>query len=461
MAVPTRISALTEATPINPTDQLLVARGSGVTGVSYKVQAKNIIAEQLKAINTPSIKLTFNGSVNTLSAEANVIPVNAGGTGLTTLPPNGHILIGNGTGYTINQITPGPGLGVTNGTGTILVEHLTHTNEVTGNTALTIVDNVVSNSKLSDVSSYTLKGRISTAAGDPEDLTPTQARTLLNVDNGANNYIHPAASWVVKPDLAGVNVISNLTIDLSGHPTDWTTRALGTMSIQPSTNVNITGGSIVDVNIQATTPLKVKSTPGTTTYAILGQFGGTGQGSLQLRDAVGNYCELAAGSSSLPAAGSPPIPFTGIIGNTNKDLLMDGNIGAKGVIRGYSGLEYHIPASGWTAAVSDLRCKNITSNYTQGLDDVIKLNPVKFKYKESIQPCPGTIERIGLIAQEVEKVFPNCVYTDKKTLDGKTQDLLHLHEKDFTYAFINAFKDLNSKYEQALKRIELLEAKIN
>lgn len=42
-----------------------------------------------------------------------------GGTGVSTVPTNGQLLIGNGTGYTVAALTAGTGMAVTNGSGTI------------------------------------------------------------------------------------------------------------------------------------------------------------------------------------------------------------------------------------------------------------------------------------------------------------------------------------------------------
>ena len=50
-----------------------------------------------------------------------ITPVINGGTGLGTIPTNGKLLIGNGTGYTLNTLTAGTGITVTNGAGTITV----------------------------------------------------------------------------------------------------------------------------------------------------------------------------------------------------------------------------------------------------------------------------------------------------------------------------------------------------
>tara|TARA_R110000868_G_scaffold2008_2_gene15825 strand:+ start:1819 stop:3447 length:1629 start_codon:yes stop_codon:yes gene_type:complete len=50
-----------------------------------------------------------------------ITPVINGGTGLSTIPINGQLLIGNGTGYTLNTLGFGAGISVTNGVGTIVV----------------------------------------------------------------------------------------------------------------------------------------------------------------------------------------------------------------------------------------------------------------------------------------------------------------------------------------------------
>ena len=73
-----------------------------------------------------------------------------------------------------------------------LVTNATHTGEVTGSTALTITNGAVTNAKLANVATSTLKGRVAATTGVVEDLTASQVRTLLNVADGANNYVHPA-----------------------------------------------------------------------------------------------------------------------------------------------------------------------------------------------------------------------------------------------------------------------------
>lgn len=54
-----------------------------------------------------------------------------GGTGITTIPTNGQLLIGNGTDYTLNTLTAGTGLTVANGAGSIAVS-ITNTGVASG-----------------------------------------------------------------------------------------------------------------------------------------------------------------------------------------------------------------------------------------------------------------------------------------------------------------------------------------
>lgn len=62
-----------------------------------------------------------------------------------------------------------------------------HTGDVTssGDGATTIANNAVTNAKAADMANATIKGRSTAGTGDPEDLSATQVRSLLNVADGA------------------------------------------------------------------------------------------------------------------------------------------------------------------------------------------------------------------------------------------------------------------------------------
>ena len=49
------------------------------------------------------------------------IPVSVGGTNLSSTPTVGQLLIGDGVGYTLNTLTPGPGINIANIAGVVTV----------------------------------------------------------------------------------------------------------------------------------------------------------------------------------------------------------------------------------------------------------------------------------------------------------------------------------------------------
>ena len=63
----------------------------------------------------------FYNIYNITGAGLGITPVINGGTGLGTIPTNGQLLIGNGSGYTLNTLGFGAGISVTNGGGTATV----------------------------------------------------------------------------------------------------------------------------------------------------------------------------------------------------------------------------------------------------------------------------------------------------------------------------------------------------
>lgn len=67
---------------------------------------------------TASRYLKTDGS-SVVTTQAAPIPVADGGSGLTSAPANGQLLIGNGSTYTLATLTAGPGMAVTNTAGAI------------------------------------------------------------------------------------------------------------------------------------------------------------------------------------------------------------------------------------------------------------------------------------------------------------------------------------------------------
>ena len=105
---------------------------------------------------------------------------------------------------------------------------------------------------------------------------------------------------------------------------------------------------------------------------------------------------------------------------------------------------------------SDRRLKYVGKENTSGLDKIRQLKIFNFTYKKD----PTKEPHVGVIAQDLQKVFPNAV---KKGADG----FLTIRMEDMFYAVINAIKELDSrvtaleKENKELKtRLDKLEAKI-
>ena len=108
------------------------------------------------------------------------------------------------------------------------------------------------------------------------------------------------------------------------------------------------------------------------------------------------------------------------------------------------------PGGGSWAATSDARLKNIDEVYTQGLNSIARLNTIKYHYKKgNARQEPSDRQYVGLVAQDVMKVFPEAVSTGA---DG----YLSLDVTPINFALINAAKDLKAANDNLTSRIDEL-----
>jgi len=109
------------------------------------------------------------------------------------------------------------------------------------------------------------------------------------------------------------------------------------------------------------------------------------------------------------------------------------------------------PGGGSWASYSDARLKDIGERYELGLEEITKIDPVKYRYKEdNALGLPSDGEYVGLIAQEVQEVIPEAVQQNK-------QGYLMVNEGPINYAMLNAIKELSAEVKRLKKRIEELE----
>lgn len=168
---------------------------NGSANITIPVTALN--ATNLTAGTVPFARLP-TGTTSSTVAVGNHLHALGDLTNVTlTTPSNGQFLKYNGTNWVNSsesiptQINPTAGTGISitgtypNLTFTNSSPNATHTGDVTGSTALTIANSAVTNAKLANVATSTIKGRVSASTGVVEDLTAAQVRTLLNVESGA------------------------------------------------------------------------------------------------------------------------------------------------------------------------------------------------------------------------------------------------------------------------------------
>ncbi len=207
--------------------------------------------------------------------------------------------------YIANQITVTP-------VGNLASTHVQaalqeHQGDIDALTAGTVPDNSITNAKLADVATATIKGRITAATGDPEDLTAAQTRTLLSIVDGVSSvYGRTGAVVAVSGDYVASKVNEDATrvimsaterTRLAGME-DGATKWLPSM---PAIIVNttmttefaeITGSSVTQVTLPAP-PINLAriSNYGTTTVTIVG-------GS---RTITGGNMTLAPGTDTVPS----------------------------------------------------------------------------------------------------------------------------------------------------------------
>ena len=128
------------------------ASGGASSAATYIVRTPDASVPSATALNSFSsgyLKTQGSSGSGFLSTVATVpvgdisgvLPVANGGTNLSTVPTNGQLLIGNGTGYTLASLTAGSNITITPGAGTISIastasgaafNYVTFTRRVTG-----------------------------------------------------------------------------------------------------------------------------------------------------------------------------------------------------------------------------------------------------------------------------------------------------------------------------------------
>jgi len=99
-------------------------------------------------------------------------------------------------------------------------------------------------------------------------------------------------------------------------------------------------------------------------------------------------------------------------------------------------------STAWSIS-SDARLKEVLGEFKKGLSEISKLKVVNYKYKknEKLGYTDKEPTKSGLIAQEVQKIFPEAVSKDEN-------GYLKLDTTSINFAMINAIKELNNEDDE-------------
>jgi hypothetical protein len=104
------------------------------------------------------------------------------------------------------------------------------------------------------------------------------------------------------------------------------------------------------------------------------------------------------------------------------------------------------PGGGSWASSSDRRLKKDITDYTDGLQTLLQIRPVRYYYTEA-SGLPSNTEYIGVVAQELQKIAPYMVFSSD-------DNFLKVDFSATTYMLINATKQRQEVIEKVQKTLQ-------
>ena len=133
-------------------------------------------------------------------------------------------------------------------------------------------------------------------------------------------------------------------------------------------------------------------------------------------------------------------------------LSVNGTAKITGAVRlsNYGAGTVESDASGNLSVSSDERLKNVLGNFERGLEEILQLKPINYRWNE-LSGLEQQHTYSGFSAQNVQSVIPEAVGQDQK-------GYLTLSDRPIVGALVNAIKELNAKNEALAKENESLKA---
>lgn len=430
--------------------QLLVGNGTGFTlntlnggpgvGITNAAGSITITATGTGFIGSVSATspLQSTGTQSITISLASAVPISLGGTGQTSAPANGHLLIGNGTSFVLSNLTAGTGVTITNGAGSITIS-ASGTGDVAGPASST--DNAVV--RFDGTTGKIIQNSTGVTITDGGVLTTTVDASIngVSVGKGAGSGVGNTAIG----STAGDSMTTGLENTIVGA-----TAGTSITTGQRNTTLGYGAGDVINTGSYNT---------------FVGRWAGIDISSGNYNTGIG---ELALGISFVNCTNSTALGAGASVTGSNEVQLGNGSTNTYY----YNSIQ----------ARSDMRDKAEIQDTDLGLDFIMALRPRKYKWDlrdmyRAPRPAPGasqaeidawkqanTLGNIvpdgtkkrnrfhqGLIAQEVKQVMEQMGvdfggYQDHKVNGG--EDVLSLGYDEMIAPLVKAIQELKAEFDE-------------
>lgn len=395
-------------------NQYVITEVSGSVGVTVATGRKALVysdgtdvkfADEVRLIAGTGISVS--GSTVSLSTP---VSTTNGGTGISN-PTAGSVLVGNGSSA-LSLVAPGANGNVLTSNGSTWTSAAPTSGGPAGITSITINTGAIG--LTATPSTITSPGGTITISG------------TLAMSNGGTGVI-TISSGLVRS--TGSTLNGAATVNLATEVTGYLGTSNGGTGV---TSINGTVQGAFGSAPQGSGVFVLNSSPTIATPTVTG-------GAVYFTSAS-EYISINAGVFGISAGGF-------VCSGTTSGFTLPGTLTVNGT-----------PFANQTnfTLISDERTKKDIRPYLKSLNDVITLDPVTFEYNGQYGTPDDNVERVGLIAQQVNntpmsELVGTYVYTDPTT--GQQTTLYNLNISDLMFAFINAIKALDA-------RVKALEAKV-
>jgi hypothetical protein len=278
-----------------------------------------------------------------------------------------------------------------------------------------------------EVATLITTGIENTFIGNVIAIRSTTASFNTVLGSGAGKGITTSQYNTILGHQAGAFCSSGSSNTFTGFKSGWyTTEGNNNTSIGfAAGSRNTTGNNNTYLGVDAGTRNSTGS--GNVCLGYRAGYGETGSNKLYIANDMGNERVLIYGDFTKSKVG---------IANLDPEYALD--LGGDKKIRGI------------LVNPSDLRYKEDIRPIENALDKIINLHGVSFRWKDK---ALDNGEQLGFIGQEVEKVFPEVVLTDKKGYKS-------VGYTNLVAPLIEAVKELKAENDKLKARLETLEKKM-